>query len=224
MQSTSVDDQHRDGASLVPEWPTTMEARSSGFNNDHLASGRPSIVRRMFRSLTRFSVAILIGVGATLAWQSYGDEAREALSTRLPSLSWLFVSTATLAPNGQGLAQNPAVPQSMSVPQTEAPANAASTPELAQLEPMAGDLASMRRSIEQLAVKQEQMAQNIATLQAAAQDIRQKISTRPLSPTNSDQPHKPSKPSIRSSPAQSPPVPPPPAVAQSPSQSRSGSP
>ena len=32
----------------------------------------------------------------------------------------------------------------------------------------------MRRSIEQLAVKQEQMAQNIATLQAAAQDIRQK--------------------------------------------------
>ena len=35
MQSTSVDDQHRDGASLVPEWPTTMEARSSGFNNDH---------------------------------------------------------------------------------------------------------------------------------------------------------------------------------------------
>ncbi len=60
----------------------------------------------------------------------------------------------------------------MPVPQTVAPAVAASTAELAQLEPMAGDLASMRRSIEQLAVKQEQMAQNIATLQAAAQDIR----------------------------------------------------
>ena len=168
MQSTSVDDQHRDSASLVPEWPTTMEARSSGFNNDHLASGRPSIVRRMFRSLTRFSIAVLIGVVATLAWQSYGDEAREALSTRLPSLSWLFVSTTTLAPNGQGSAQNTGVPQSMPVPQTVAPAVAASTAELAQLEPMAGDLASMRRSIEQLAVKQEQMAQNIATLQATA--------------------------------------------------------
>ena len=75
----------------------------------------------------------------------------------------------------------------MPVPQTAAPAVAATTPELAQLEPMAGDLASMRRSLEQLAVKQEQMAQNMATLQAAAQDIRQKISSRPLSPTNSDQ-------------------------------------
>ena len=225
MQGTSVTDQQdRDAASLVPEWPSAIEGESRGVENDHLASGGPSVMRQILRSLGRFSIAVLIGVGATLAWQSYGDEARGMLSAQVPSLSWLFGSTTTLAPSGQGSAQNTAVPQSMAVPQTAAPAAAATTPELAQLEPMAGDLASMRRSLEQLAVKQEQMAQNMATLQAAAQDIRQKISSRPLSPTNSDQLHKPPKPPVRSSPAQSTPAPPPPAVAQSPSQSRPGSP
>ena len=48
-------------------------------------------MRRMLRSLGRFSIAVLIGVGATLAWQSYGDEAREVLSAQVPALSWLFV-------------------------------------------------------------------------------------------------------------------------------------
>jgi hypothetical protein len=136
MRSTSVDDQHRDSASLVPEWPTAMEARSSGFNNDHLASGRPSIVRRMFRALARFSIAVLIGVGATLAGQSYGDEAREALSTQ----------TTTSVPDGQGSAQDVALRQSAPAAQRAAPA-AATTSELPQLEPIARDLAAMRRSL-----------------------------------------------------------------------------
>jgi hypothetical protein len=83
---------------------------------------------------------------------------------------------------------------------------------------MARDLAAMRRSLEQVAVKQEQMAQNIAALQAAEQDIRKKVSSRPLAQTNSDQPRKLPKPPANSSPAQSPPAPPPPPVAQSPSQ------
>jgi uncharacterized protein YjcR len=83
---------------------------------------------------------------------------------------------------------------------------------------MARDLAAIRRSLEQLAAKQEQMAQNIATLQVAEQDISKKTSSRPLAQTISDQPRKPAKSSADSSPAQSPPVPPPPPVAQSPSQ------
>ena len=122
MQVTSVTDQQdRDAASLVPEWPSAIEGESRGVENDHLASGGPSMMRRMLRSLGRFSIAVLIGVGATLAWQSYGDEAREMLSAQVPSLSWLFGSTTTLAPSGQGSAQNTAVPQSMPVPQTVAP-------------------------------------------------------------------------------------------------------
>jgi hypothetical protein len=57
--------------------------------------------------------------------------------------------------------------------QQPAPAAAAISPELVQqFEDMARDLAIMRKSIEQFAAKQEQMAQNIASLQTVEQNIR----------------------------------------------------
>lgn len=107
------------------------------------ARSRPSIGRRIFRTLSRFVFTVLLGVAATLAWQSYGDEAKEMVGIWAPSLGpWLPGSTA----------KSPA---------------AASTPRLAQqLEPMARDLAVVRRSLEQLAAKQEQMALHIETLHA----------------------------------------------------------
>jgi hypothetical protein len=111
-QTMFVKDQQDGAASLVPEWPSAVEAQSLEFENYHRVTSRPSIVRRMLRSLARFSIAVLIGVGATLAWQSYGDEARDMLSTQVPSLSWLSVSTMTLTPDRQGSTQNVAVPQS----------------------------------------------------------------------------------------------------------------
>jgi hypothetical protein len=118
---------------------------------------RPSIGRRIFRTLTRFFVAVLIGIGATLAWQSYGDAAREIVVARAPSLAWLlYVST------------------------TKPPAVATTSPGPAQqLEPLASNLDVVRRSVELLAAKQEQMAQNMATLQAVEEDIRQKMSSPP---------------------------------------------
>ena len=87
-------------------------------------------------------------------------------------------------------------PQPAPVTQAAAPAAAAISLELVQqLEAVARDLAVMRDSVEQLAAKQEQttqniatvaakqeqMAQNIATLQAVEQDIRQRLSSPPLS-------------------------------------------
>jgi hypothetical protein len=213
MQSTYVDDQHDDTAPLAPEWPSAIDARSRGFENDRLAGGRPSVVRRVLRSLARFSIAVLIGVGATLAWQSYGDTAREMLSTQVPLLGWLSVSATTPTPDTEGSAQKPAGSQSAPIAQAAPPAAAATTSEFTQLEPIAHDLAAMRQSLEQLAAKQEQMAQNIAAMQAAEQDIRKKM----LAQTISDQPRKSPKAPANSSPAQSPARPPPP-VAQPPSQ------
>ena len=91
-------------------------------------SDRPSIGRRMFRALSRFSIAVLFGVAATLAWQSHGDEAKEMFRTWVPSLAWLLPVSATTS------------------------AASASLPELAQqLESMARDLAIVRRGMEQLA-------------------------------------------------------------------------
>jgi hypothetical protein len=48
-----------------------------------------------------------------------------------------------------------------------------------QVQTMARDVAVVRRSVEQLSTRQEEMAQNIATLQAGEQDIRQKIAALP---------------------------------------------
>jgi len=64
----------------------------------------------------------------------------------------------------------------------------------------------VRRSVEQLAAKQEQMAQNIAALQAVEEDIRQKMSSTPPAPAQQapsiPQP-KPPQPNAHSSAVQS---------------------
>jgi hypothetical protein len=71
----------------------------------------------------------------------------------------------------------------LSVSTTKSPVVAAtSTDPMQQLAPLTFNLDVVRRSVEQLAAKQEQMAQNIAALQAVEEDIRQKMSSTPPSP------------------------------------------
>jgi hypothetical protein len=114
------------------------------FGEGQPASGRPSIGKRMLRSLVRFSIAVLIGVGATLGWQSYGDEAREMLVAQAPALGLLLPPSTT-----------------------KSPVVATTSADTRQLAPLASTLDAVRRSVEQLAAKQEQMAQSIAALRAA---------------------------------------------------------
>ena len=143
--------------------------RSSGFTNGQFKSGKPSIGGRLTRSLARLSLAVLIGVAAALAWQSYGSK---RVRTWAPSLS-------------------PLLPASTMEP----PAPAVTSTELQQqlqqqLKPMAIDLALVRRSEEQLAAnqdqlarKQDQMAQAFASLQSAVREIDQNIlALAPLAP------------------------------------------
>jgi len=137
----------------------------SNLKDGEVASDRPSIARRILRSLTRFSIAVLIGVGATLGWQSYGDIAKEMVIARAPTLAWL-----------------------LSISTTKPPVVAATSPGPAQqLAPLAFNLDIVRRSVEQIAAKQEEMAQSIATLQAVEEDIRQKTSFTPPSPAPAPQ-------------------------------------
>jgi hypothetical protein len=144
-----------------PGRPSIHSPRFSGRRDDRVLSERPSAGRRILRTLTRFVIAVLIGVGATLAWQSYGDEARKMMVAGAPTLAWMLsVSTA------------------------KSPALAATPPEPAQqLAPLASNLDAVRRSMEQLAFRQDQMAQNIATMQAVEEDIRQKMSATPPPPS-----------------------------------------
>lgn len=96
---------------------------------------RPSIGRRIFRTITRFVVTVLIGVGGTLAWQSYGDTAREMVAARAPTLAWLVAPT-----------RSPAV---------------AASPNPAQPALVASNLDAMRRSLDLLTARQEQVAENL---------------------------------------------------------------
>ncbi len=44
--------------------------------------------RRSSRGFVRFLVAICIGVAGTLAWQSYGQVAKQMLAAKAPELGW----------------------------------------------------------------------------------------------------------------------------------------
>ena len=198
MQSPSSsslsDPNEHDVAPLVPSLELPLHAPPH--QNDRPASDRPSIGRRIFRALVRFFIAVLIGVGATLAWQSYGDEAREAVRTRAPSLVWLLpVST----PKSDLAAVRSSLEQ-LAVKQEQIAQAVPSFDSVQQLEPITRDLAAVRSSLEQLAVKQEQMAQNIATLQAVVErDMRQTTSSPLPSEAVPLPPHKPQQPAAQSS-------------------------
>ena len=148
---------------------------------------RRSIGRRMFRALMRFVILVGIGVGGTLGWQAYGDMAKGMLAAYAPEQAWLLSY----------------------LPSTRPPAAVAAAPNPAlQLEPLAANLASsleyVRRSVEQLALKQEQMARNIAALQAVDEDIKQRVSSPPsavpVQPVAAAPPPKPAPPKPQAAP------------------------
>jgi hypothetical protein len=129
---------------------------------------RPSLGKRASRSLARFLTIFCIGVAATLAWQSYGDAAREMIANSYPQLSWLAPQAAPLA---QTASDMPAPGQS-----------ATPSPELKQLKEMSLAFATVRQSVDQLAASQQQMADGVAKLAADQQELLHKISAPPPRP------------------------------------------
>jgi hypothetical protein len=133
--------------------PITVSNRSAHPKNsreDRAAIDRPSVGRSLRRALYRFVLAVLVGVSGTLGWQSYGEQ---MLAAHAPTLAWMFsISPAKVM---------------------GAAATASDTT------PLAPNFEAVRRSLEQLSAKQDQMAQDIATLQALEDDIRTKMSFTP---------------------------------------------
>jgi hypothetical protein len=113
----------------------------------------------------RLLIAFCIGVVATLAWQSYGDVAREMIARSSPRLAWLAPLAAQAAPVSQADA-------------------AALSPDQEELKALSFSLAGVRQRVDQIAAQlaagQEQMTGDIANkLQAAEQDILDRISAPP---------------------------------------------
>jgi len=146
---------------------------------------RRSFGRRVLHAVLRFMILVGIGIAGTLAWQAYGDDARQLLAFAYPQqLGWIAPqpTTTALAPQNA-----PAAPAS------DAPVAPAIDQQ--QLKSLSLNLAAVRQSVEQLATQvaagQQQMSGDIAKLQASEQDILAKIAAPPPRPAA---PRKPAPP------------------------------
>src|SRR5258708_7191277 len=110
----------------------------------------------------RFLITFCVGVAAALAWQSYGDTAREIIANSNPQLGWLAPQTAV----------------AQTVPDTIVPS--ITSLHRQELRVMSFDLAALRQRVDEIAAGQDRIARDITTkLQAAEQDILDKISVPP---------------------------------------------
>jgi hypothetical protein len=155
---------------------------SAPVSSGNVMQGKLSCGRRAFRATTRFVISALVGVVATLAWQSYGDAAKQELATRFPQLpSWTSIRTDRtphqITLEGSAL---PATPSDSTSVEPIAPvkttiASAASAADRELLEILGSNVAAVRQQLEQFAAKQEQMVQDVANLQSADQEMNRKV-------------------------------------------------
>src|SRR4029077_4085969 len=131
--------------------------------------------RQGSRGFVRYLVAICVGVAATLAWQSYGETAKQIVATRAPELGWSPEAKQMIASSIQwiGLTKPPAgsekqaAPVAQTAPTTGAPKEpAAPSLDWEQTQQMARDLAALRQNVDQLIASQNQMARQMARLQS----------------------------------------------------------
>ena len=124
------------------------------------------------RAFFRFVIAFCLGVAATSGWQSYGDTAREMIANWSEQFGWL-------APAPDAHASRIIAPTAVVAP----------SPDVEEFKTMSLGIAILRQNLDQLIASQEQMAREITKLQAAEQDVLQKISEplprSPAAPTPS---------------------------------------
>jgi len=129
--------------------------------DDHVTYGSSATGVRAPRSLRSLSVVTIIGVGAAVAWHSYGDEAKEIFSAWTSPLSRQFVPTEKMA----SAPKPPAAASADVAPQIDAPSR----------EP-----ADTKNSVEQSTATQDQTSRDVPTPQAPEPDDNQKLaSTEP---------------------------------------------
>jgi hypothetical protein len=129
--------------------------RPTDLRSDRSAKKRQSLGIRVPLAITRFLITFGVGVAATLAWQSYGDAAREMIANSSPQLSWLAPQAAPVEQSAPDAIASAASPSRGVDPQ--------------QLNPVSLDLDAVRQSVDRIAAGQEQMTRTVDQL-AAGQD------------------------------------------------------
>ena len=169
------DDLHSGFTSRLDE-----EASERKAIRDRLVAIESQTKRRGSRGFARFLLAICIGVAATLAWQSYGDAAKQVIAKRAPELGWSPEAKQMIASWTLGWTKPSAGSEKLALP--VAPAPTAPSIDPAQVQQMARSLATVRETVQEVAAGQEQMARDIARLESAVAEILLKTPEPPPQP------------------------------------------
>ena len=175
----------RDDASLEPRIAASeLDVAPHPIGNEP-PTERPPRRRRFRRAVVRFLFAVAIGVAGTLAWQSYGQAARQMLAVYVPALApsssgMMAVMPATETERAEAAAVP--TPPAASEAEPAAPFAAISPEVLQRITQMAYDLAAMRKSMDQLSATQDQMSRTMARLQTSDEEIKAKLAAAPPAP------------------------------------------
>jgi hypothetical protein len=176
-----------------------LEALERKALDDRLGAIEKQTKKRSSRGFTSYLLAICIGAAATLAWQSYGEAAKQMFAAKAPELGWSPETKrvianwveqlgwtkppATSAVRPSALETPQAAPVAQTAPENVTPkAPAAPSIDPEQVHRMAMDLTALRQTVEQLAASQDQMVREIARLKAADGEILAKVTPAPPPP------------------------------------------
>lgn len=183
--------------SIAPDAPA-IDTKSRRTSSQKVSSPRPSVAKRLFRT-GAYGVVVTVIVSTAFVWQSGGDATRGMVKDWANSLDWSSPRPANLLSKSDGAAEAvstsagqppqtmttavlPAASASEPTPTsttTDSPPE--SSPDLKkQLETITSDLALVRQLVEQVAARQDQMARDIATLQADERTVRHSNKPRRL--------------------------------------------
>jgi hypothetical protein len=157
--------------------------------------------RRGSGGFVRYLVAILIGVTATLAWQSYGSAAKQIIAARAPELGWSPGAKQMIAnwvqqlgwtkpPAGpENTAVRPsaletlqAAPTAQTAPEpvaSKAPAASSLSLDPEQMQQLTRSLTNLQQTAEQLAAGQDEMKRAIVNLARGVVEVLVRLPAPP---------------------------------------------
>src|SRR6516225_2609128 len=126
--------------------------------------------------MLRFLVAILVGVAAILAWQSYGEAAKQIIATKAPELGWSPQTKQMIASAIQQVGwTTPAGPEPTAPEIVTSKASSAASLDAAQVEQMVQSFGTLRQAVEQMAAGQDELKRDIVQMHSALIDVLVKV-------------------------------------------------
>ena len=143
---------------------------------------RPARRKRATRVFTRYLMTFVGGIATTLAWQSYGDAARQIIANSYPRLAWLAPQTA-IAQTAPATTVPPVIAPDPQEIKTLSVDLAEVSRQLTAVQRQMTQLADVNQKVDQLAAAQEVIAREIGKLQAVEQYVLYKNPEAPARST-----------------------------------------